>query len=391
MQMKKVAIGQAGGPTAVINTSLVGALDAIGDKMQIYGIRNGYNGLVENEIEPLEGHLLQWVQKNKYVPGACLGSGRYMFTKDKISKAVQNLRKHDIHCLLFIGGNGTMAALEQVSIEAKAIGYDLQVIGIPKTVDNDLGETDHAPGFGSAARYVALAARDISKDLEAMKNFEKVRIIETMGRNAGWLAAASGILKNNEEDGPHLIYLPEVPFEQEKFLLDIQETVNAFGMATVVVSEGVAKEGCSQVEKRHVMGRTILGGISYELENLVQQELGFNARAENLGMNQRSSYAAVSDQDRLEAYAVGQKAGKLALEERTKVMVSINRTNSKDYSFYLSACPIEQVAKGGERLLSSEFIANRELYYNWLRPLIGSDIAPYPSALGKFSLNQTAD
>lgn len=379
--MRKIAIGQAGGPTAVINASLVGFLDKISDKAQVYGIMNGYNGLVENDIKLLEGSLLEWVKKNKNVPGACLGSGRYRFTKNKIAKAVQNLKKQDIHSLVFIGGNGTMAALQQVGLEAKSIGYDLQVIGIPKTVDNDLGGTDHAPGFASAARYVALTTRDISKDLEAMRNFEQVRIIETMGRNAGWLAAASGALKNSEQDGPHLIYLPEVPFEIEQFLTDVKETVDKFGMATIVVSEGVSPVGASQVEKTNVIGRAVLGGISNKLEHLVQTELGLTARAEILGMTQRSSSLSISVQDREEAYAVGQKAGECVLEDKSGIMVSIKLIDETKYLYNVGTCSLDRVVKSGERLFPSKFIDNRQLYYNWLNPLIGTDIDPYPQGL----------
>lgn len=208
--MRKIAVGQAGGPTAVINASLVGLINGLYENSEIYAVMNGYQGVVEEDLERLEGPLYDWVRQHKDVPGCCLGSGRYPFTPELIYKAVLNLKKHGIHTLVFIGGNGTMAALHKMSEIAQSITYDLQVIGVPKTVDNDLSGTDHAPGFASASRYTALNVRDVSKDLEAMRNFEQVRIIETMGRNAGWLAFASGYYKNSELDGPHFIYLPAV-------------------------------------------------------------------------------------------------------------------------------------------------------------------------------------
>ncbi|MGM7721751.1 diphosphate--fructose-6-phosphate 1-phosphotransferase [Metabacillus sp. Hm71] len=385
--MRKIAVGQAGGPTAVINASLVGFLDNLNENVEIYGVINGYQGLAENEFERLEGETLDWVKQHKNVPGACLGSGRYLLTDEKIADAVRNLKNLDICSLVFIGGNGTMAALQRISMEAKSIGYNLQVIGIPKTVDNDLFGTDHAPGFGSAAKYVALATRDISKDLEAMKNFEQVRIIETMGRNSGWLAAASGLLKGSIEDGPHLIYIPEVPVTKQNLLLNVQDMVKEFGMATVVVSEGV-RLGGQPIGKSVLDGRVILGGISSVIENLVTTELGLVARAEILGMNQRSFLAAASSQDRIEAYEAGKKAAELLLAEQTQLMVSIQRSDEIHYTFKLESCPLEKVAKGGERLLPAEFSSNYGEYNKWLTHLIGEHIPPYPPALKRRGINE---
>lgn len=378
--MKRVAIGQAGGPTSVINTSLVGFLEHINKNFELYYVENGYTGLVENCFFPLEGSFLRWVRGHKYIPGACLGAGRYEFSDDKVQLAVQNLKAKGIDVLVFIGGNGTMAALEKIGNIAQAINYDLKVVGIPKTVDNDLHGTNHAPGFGSAARYVALATRDISKDLEAMRNFEQVRIIETMGRNTGWLAAASGALKVMPQDGPHLIYVPEKPFTKEMFLLNVQETIEKFGIATVVVSEGVFFKGEKQVEKANVIGRSVLGGISQELESLVKGELDLNARAEILGMNQRCSSTAISSQDQLEAYEVGRKAAELIKMDISGVMVSIQAIYEQNYSFRLTTCQLIDVVNKGERQLPLGYIENPQSYYDWLMPLLGEGIKPFPSA-----------
>ncbi|UOF89090.1 diphosphate--fructose-6-phosphate 1-phosphotransferase [Fodinisporobacter ferrooxydans] len=386
--MSTIAIGQAGGPTAVINASLVGFLEGLDEHHTVYGIMNGYQGLAENDLELLEGGMLHWVLSHRFVPGACLGSGRFLFTEEKISQAVRNLKKRDIHTLVFIGGNGTMAALQKISHEAKAIGYELQVIGIPKTVDNDLAGTDHAPGFGSAARYVALSTRDISKDLEAMRNFEQVRIIETMGRNAGWLAAASGFLKQSETDGPHLVCIPEVPIEQGQLLQQIKEMVREYGIVTIVVSEGVTLKGASQVKKAVVQGRSVLGGISKQLEDIVREHLGLNARAEILGMNQRSSIMAISSQDQLEAYETGKKAAEILKAGKTEVMVAIQYLDSIRYTSILEDCPLEIVASKGERLLPEEFISNQKRYFRWLKHLIGDNIPSYPPALRRRMIDE---
>lgn len=388
--MKRIVIGQAGGPTAVINTSLVGFVENAKKSNIIYGAINGYEGLVKDNLIELKDETINLVQKHKFVPGACLGSGRYKLTDDKIEIAVNNLKKHNINALVFIGGNGTMAALQKIKSIAEKMDYELQVIGIPKTVDNDLGITDHAPGFASAAKFVAFSARDISKDLEAMRNFEQVRIIETMGRNAGWLAAASGLLKEAAEEGPHIVYLPETKFHIEGFLTDVKDLVKEYGTATVVVSEGIKLDNDQNIQKAVVDGRVVLGGVSQRLEELVKENLGLSARGENLGMNQRSFSLGASCQDRIEAYEVGKKAAELIDKNETNVMVTIQNNNISGYNYYLDSCPLELVASAGEKVLPSEFIESPERYYDWLRPLIGGDLSPYPSQLlGRKNIEKT--
>ncbi|MEK3881894.1 diphosphate--fructose-6-phosphate 1-phosphotransferase [Paenibacillus sp. PL2-23] len=377
--MRRIAVGQAGGPTAVINTSLVGLIDALYGQVDIYTVWNGYQGLVDNDMELLDESLFDWIKKHEHVPGACLGSGRYPFTPELMERAVLQLKQRDIHSLIFIGGNGTMTALHLMSEMANAMQYELQVIGIPKTVDNDLACTDHAPGFASAARYVALTARDISKDLEAMRNFEQVRIIETMGRHTGWLALSSGFLKASEDMGPHHIYLPERPIEAGTFLMDVQQSVQAVGMATIVVSEGFTFIGEDLVEREVVNGRSVLGGIAAQMEQLTRERLGYTVRSENMGMHQRSANCAVSAQDRIEAYETGQKAATFLLSGKSNVMVSIQRLLGKGYTYVLEERMLGDIAEYGERSLPDSFISNPAQFYTWLAPIIGDPIVDYPS------------
>lgn len=378
--MEKVAIGQAGGPTAVINASLVGFLDQLTDQDEAYVIFNGFQGLVDDQIYPMTDPLSQQINSYHDVPGCCLGAGRYPIDNSNIEKVVEHLRQRDIHSLVFIGGNGTMSTLLDIQRSAQHMHYDLQVIGIPKTVDNDLYLTDHAPGFASAARYIALSTRDISKDLEAMKNFEQVRILETMGRNVGWLAASSGLFKEHDTDGPHLIYLPENHLNHESFLQEIQHTVQSLGFATVVVSEGVQLEDHEKVMLESVNGRNILGGVSQHLSYLVKKELGYVTRSEILGMNQRSAQLYVSAQDRLEAYQVGAKAFEYIQQGESEIMVAIQRQSGDTYLFELSHVALREVALK-ERTLFPEFIEDRQAFYKWLKPLIGADVEPYPPML----------
>lgn len=385
--MRKVVIGQAGGPTAVINASLVGFLENVEDT-NVYGAIKGFQGLVEDDLVHIKGDLLKRIKLYHSIPGACLGAGRYNMDEEAMGKAVDNLKCQGINTLVFIGGNGTMWALHQLSKRAQYIGYDLQVIGIPKTVDNDIVLTDHAPGFGSAARYVATSVRDISKDLESMSNFEQVRIIETMGRNVGWLAASSGYLKNSDYDGPHKIYLPEQILYSHTFLKDVKDIVKDVGFATIVVSEGVHLDEHAVVEKAIVNGRKVLGGIAEELANIVQKELGLIARNEQLGMNQRSNQFSVSLQDRKEAYEVGKQAAVYMQNDLFNIMVAINRSEANDYSFQLHSVTLDKVGEGGERHFDEMFIKNPKHYYQWLTPLVGADIEPFPTMITRRETNE---
>ncbi|MCA0172205.1 diphosphate--fructose-6-phosphate 1-phosphotransferase [Bacillus sp. RAR_GA_16] len=365
--MKKIAIGQAGGPTAVLNESFVGFLDEI--NQNVTGVLQGFQGLVEGRFIEMNPSVRDHAKASRSVSGAWLGAGRYTMSEADMSQAVGNLKKAQIDTLVFIGGNGTMWTLRALSKMAARMNVDLQVIGIPKTVDNDLAETDHAPGFGSAARYVAHAAHDMSKDLEAMQNFEQVRIIETMGRNVGWLAAASGLLKVHENEGPHFICLPEQKHDAVGLVEGIRMAIKEYGFASVVVSEGVKLDGGTAVGKI-VKGREVLGGVSEQLGDLVEAELGVVARADNLGMNQRASQLACSKQDRIEAYQAGMKAAVLVREGMSDVMVMFRRAAGTKYVYALDTVGLDQVVAGGERALPEWFQKAPEAYYDWLRPLV---------------------
>ncbi|WLR61360.1 diphosphate--fructose-6-phosphate 1-phosphotransferase [Guptibacillus hwajinpoensis] len=310
--------------------------------------------------------------------GACLGSGRFPLTDEHIENGVRLLQAQGVDVLVFIGGNGTMEALAKVEAEARRQNVSLQVLGLPKTVDNDLGGTDHAPGFGSSARYVAQATRDMSRDLASMQNFEKVRVLETMGRNAGWLAAASGLLQEYEEDSPHFIAIPERPIKKEVLLENVNTALNRFGYATVVVSEGVLFGDSGQVERGNVDGRAILGGISSQVAHFLKNELSVMTRAELLGMNQRSFSAVISDVDREEAYTVGRVGAEWIREGSSNVMVSIQRNTHQRYSVRMLPIELEKVVAAGERVLPDAFIQNKKAYYEWLKPLIGEDLVTYP-------------
>jgi 6-phosphofructokinase 1 len=362
----------------VLNASLAGLVEGLFGKAEIYPVHNGYQGLVGDRLYPLSEARYEWIRSHHGVPGACLGSGRYEFTPERMEQAVLNLKREDIHTLAFIGGNGTMYALKRLGEIAEAIGYELQIVGIPKTVDNDLGETDHAPGFASAARFVAMSVRNIVKDLEAMRNFEQVRIIETMGRNAGWLALSGGYLWQRGGDGPHLIYVPEMPVSPDQILDDVERAVRENGIAAIVVSEGFAFAGEATIKRQFVNGRAVLGGISGQMEKLIHQHLGYHVRSENLGMNQRCASFAVSSQDRREAYETGGQASAYIMDGASGIMVNIQRQPDQCYNYIIGQVSLERVVDSGERLVPPSFIADASEYYAWLEPILGEPIASYP-------------
>lgn len=375
---EKVAVGQVGGPTAVINSSLFGFLEESLPIYEVYGILNGLQGLAQDRMVPLKESLVADTSRVCAMPGAWLGAGRWPAQTDDFEKYVANLKSRNIHYLALIGGNGTMWTCLQLEDAAERLDYELSVVGIPKTVDNDLEEMDHAPGFGSAARFVAASVRDSGKDLEAMRNFEAVRILETMGRNVGWLALSGGYLKRKQKDPPHLVYVPERGFDKKQFLDAVKETHEAFGYTLVVVSEGLL----SGVAGDHLQD-PVLGGVSQELARWVKDELGLATRGELLGMGQRSFSLAVSRQDRDEAWELGKAAAK-ALYSSGGFTLAVQRTSSYPHDYRIERVPFERVA-GKERSLPSEWLlepeAIHEEFQRWLAPLIGEDLKPYPDSL----------
>nr|WP_144927388.1 diphosphate--fructose-6-phosphate 1-phosphotransferase [Paenibacillus bovis] len=393
----KVAIGQAGGPTAVLNSSLYSFIDKAYQDYEVYGIKHGFQGLVNKQFVKFDNKLLKQLEKSRDVPGAFLGSGRYPMNEKDMYQSIQNLKEQQIHALVFIGGNGTMWTCRQLEMIAQKMNYDLSVIGIPKTVDNDLHETDHSPGFGSAARYVALSVRDIGKDLQAMQNFESVRIIETMGRNVGWLTAASMYLKETEVQPPHFIYVPERPFILKNFLHDISETMKSIGHATVVVSEGIRDEKgelISQLSLTVDKHNTVLGGAAAFLAKTVSKELNLASRPELLGMNQRCSQLYVSPQDRIEAEALAKEAAHFLRKGSSGIMVTIIRESlqTDKYMFKIGCTDLAKVA-GLERPLPTHFLDEKGTkitneYRNWLRDIVGSDIKGYPKGLTELVLEK---
>jgi 6-phosphofructokinase 1 len=385
MKAKTYVIVQSGGPTAVINASLYGFLaQCFESGSRVLGAVNGINGLVEGKFID----LTKWreIDRLPRIPGAALGSGRRPLREHEIDLIVDRLRERRVHGIALIGGNGTMWTCNRIARRSEQLGLKLQVIGIPKTVDNDVMETDHTPGFGSAARFVAHAVRDLSVDLQAMIGFEGIRIIETMGRNSGWLAASAMLAVPSSGNTPYRAYIPELAFELDAMLQDAAQVYEQFKYGVFVVSEGIrdrSGQPLATTALHNGSGTRVLGGVGGLLAGEVIARLGIPCRYENLGMLQRCMAALVSEQDRSEAIAVGRRAAAELLAGRTGRMICIRREEGAAYTISLDTVELERTA-GVERKLDERFLTKRnglpvnQAYLEWLRPLAGT-VDRYPN------------
>jgi ATP-dependent phosphofructokinase / diphosphate-dependent phosphofructokinase len=335
---------QCGGPTPVLNASLAAVIaggQADPAIEQIWGSRLGWQGLAQGDWVDLSPCNAAIIEQLRTQPGAALGSGRFPLADDVLPLALQHLQKKRIHALLPIGGNGTMAAAQKLLAYATTEGYTvdgapLQIVGIPKTVDNDLVGVDVAPGYASAARMIAQTTRDIGLDLYAMRNFDDVVVFEVMGRHAGWLAAASALARHHPSDPPHLILLPEAPLDETDFLQAVQQVHQREGVCLVIAAEGTRdREGRFLAEKlsateRDGTGQRALGlssGVAAYLTNQVRQQLGIRCRQLRPDLIQRSSSALTSTVDRRLAWQVGAAAITSLRQGKSGVMIGLERTN----------------------------------------------------------------
>ena len=348
LNRKNLIVGQSGGPTAVINSSLYGVVsegllqDSIG---HVYGMVNGIEGFLAGRVldfqEVFKGNDLE---KLKTTPGAYLGSCRYKLPEDLNDPVYphlfQKFEELDIGYFFYIGGNDSMDTVSKLSRYAEKINSPIRVIGEPKTIDNDLVLTDHTPGFGSAARYVASTVREIVTDANVYET-KSVTIVEIMGRHAGWLTAAGALARKYTGDNPLLIYLPETAFDQEAFLSKVQECFEKNPNVIVCVSEGIHDEkGTFICEYDNSVGtdsfgHKMLAGCGKYLENLVRSRLGVKARSVELNVSQRCSSAMMSAADQQEAVAAGQVGVRCALKGETGKMVSYVRDSNVPYRMRL--------------------------------------------------------
>lgn len=372
MEIKNLIVGQSGGPTAVINSSLYGVVsEALSQPSigKVYGMVNGIEGFLRGTVLDFEETLFSNdLEKLKTTPGAYLGSCRYKLPEDLDDPVYpvlfQKFKELNIGYFFYIGGNDSMDTVSKLSRYAEKINSDICVIGEPKTIDNDLVMTDHTPGFGSAARYVASTVREIVIDANVYET-KSVTIVEIMGRHAGWLTAASALARKSVGDNPLLIYLPETAFDEEAFLEKVNNCFEKNPNVIVCVSEGIHdKDGTFICEYDNsvgtdTFGHKMLAGCGKYLENLVRNRLGVKARSVELNVSQRCSASMMSATDQKEAVLAGQFGVRETLKGATGKMVSYIRTSDLPYRITLGledvnlicnqekTVPLEWISKDG--------------------------------------------
>ena len=342
-KIKNAIIGQSGGPTAVINASLAGVINkylSLDNHGTIYGAVNGIKGLLRGDIIDLNETFsdIENIELLKQTPSAYLGSCRYRLSEnsnDEFEALEKFFEEKNIGYFFYIGGNDSMDTVFKLS-EKFAEG-NIKTIGIPKTIDNDLCSTDHTPGYGSCAKYIAAVTREMALDAGCY-DIKNVLIVEIMGRNAGWLTAASALARNEKISAPDLIYLPERPFDNEKFLYDVRKKLLNQNTVIVAVSEGIRYADNTFVassdssSRSDMFGHGQLGGAGKKLEYLVQKRLGIKVRSVELNIAQRCAAHISSLTDITEAFRCGEEAVSFALNGESGKMVCMKRDESDNYN-----------------------------------------------------------
>ena len=392
---KNILYAQSGGVTPVINATACGVIetarmhrDRIG---KVFAGRDGIIGVLREELIDTSKESKSAVAALRHTPGGAFGSCRYKLksveeSKREYERLIEVLRVHDIGYFLYNGGGDSADTAYKVSQVGKKLGFPVQCIGVPKTIDNDLPVTDNCPGFGSVAKYVAVSIMEASLDVESMASSStKVFILEVMGRHAGWIAAASGLAARAEGDPPHVILFPEVPFKQREFLRKVKEAVERHGYCSVVVSEGV-RDGrgrfLSDTGSRDAFGHAQLGGVAPVVANIVREKLGYKYHWAVSDYLQRSARHVAAGVDVEQAYAVGAAAIELALAGKTGVMPVIRRLSNNPYRWEIGETTLGRVANR-EKMMPKTYITAdgfgiTPAARRYLAPLIqGEDYPPY--------------
>lgn len=380
---KNILVAHGGGPTAVINCSLQGVVEAArasGRVDKIYAARFGAEGILAGDLIDLTDVPAATIAKLGHTPASAIGSCRRKLTGADYPTVLETLKKFDIGCFFYNGGNDSMDTCNKVNELAKKEGLDVRVIGIPKTMDNDLDLTDHCPGFGSAARYAALSAAELALDASGLPIH--VVVLELMGRNAGWVTAASA-LAGRLTDCQVLTYLPEVPVDEDRMLADIEKAYAKGKGLLVTVSEGICGLDGKPLADTGIVdgfGHTVPGGTAQHITDRIIQKLGLKSRAEKPGLLGRASIPYVSQVDREEAYAVGKFAVESALNGESGYMVAINAVRTPAYSSSLSLVPLDKVANVEKKFPLEWIVEGNQIadgFFDYAMPLMGGDFPEY--------------
>ena len=383
MAKVNILVAHGGGPTPVINSSLQGVIEAArasGQVNKIYAARYGAEGILKGDLIDLTDVPESMISLLRNTPNSAIGSCRRKLGDADYPTVLETLRKFEIGCFFYNGGNDSMDTCNKVNELAKKEGLDLRVIGIPKTIDNDLAITDHCPGFGSAARFAAIGAAELG--LEATGLPIHVVVMELMGRNAGWLTAASA-LASRLSKCPQLTYLPEIPVDVDQMLGDIEKEYAKGNGLLVTISEGVCGLDGKPLADSGIVdgfGHVVPGGMAQYLADTIMQRLGIKARSEKPGLMGRNDMDRISEPDREEAYAVGRFALESALKGESGFMVAIEAHREAEYSFDLFLTPLSEVANV-EKKFPLEWIVNgnqiADEFFTYANPLMGGNFPEY--------------
>jgi 6-phosphofructokinase 1 len=379
-------VGQSGGPTSVINCSLAGVIEtAVGSTAmdRVYGMRFAIQGLMEENLVELNGRSANFLEKLKRTPSSALGSSRHKIQDSDLPRILEVLKKHDIRYFFLIGGNDTMDTIHRVESYCRQQAYELFGVGIPKTVDNDLFGTDHTPGFPSAARCNILNVLQAGILARDMQRVDRYVIYQSIGRDAGWLSAAAAVARRDESQAPHLIYLPEVPFEEMRFLTDVERCISSYGWVSVVCGEGLKYADGTPVSASRTTDR--FGNIEFgamagtsvalNLHRMIMDRFDYRGEFQITESLIMSAMDRSVELDRREAYECGRRAVELASAETSGVMVTIARTSSTPYRVEYRTAALSEVAEKS-RPMPGEYINPErnfvtEAFLRYIQPLVG--------------------
>jgi 6-phosphofructokinase 1 len=383
----------------VINASLAGVVtEALNHECieEVFGGMNGVMGILNEDLIDLAAESQQTIRGLRYTPSSALGSCRFKLKQSQdFDRILEVFKAHNIRYFFYIGGNDSQDSADKIEKLAQERGWEMRVIGIPKTIDNDLVSTDHCPGYGSVIKYISTVVRETSKDNEGMGQHDLVYVLEVMGRNTGWIAAGSALAKHRDDPGsaPHLIYLPEVPFSPQKYLEDVQRVLQREKYCFVVVGEGLVDENGNYISttsaQSDAFGHSQLGGSGEYLANLAEERLRVKTRSAKLGTTQRAAVHCSSQADNDEAFQAGQAAVLAAVNGQSGKMVTLTRAESDQYRCETGLVPLSEIANGVKAFprnwINDDGVSVNQNFVRYASPLIQGEVqVPFEKGLPQF-------